>query len=476
MITWRQAGLLILSLTINATVQAQSDLSLNDVLESSRQHYPSIRGAIAEQQIAANETMVADGNFDTRISSEGFSRLSGFYDGTVVTNKITQPLQPFGASVFAQYKIANGDFPIYEDLSFTNSGGQAKVGLLLSLLRDRDIDDERFAIADASLALTEADLALIVQRIDVQQNAAIRYWQWVAAGLRLAIYRDLLDIAVIRDGNVQKQVSRGAMAAINLVENQTIITRRQSLIASAEREFAIAATRLGLFYRDEDGKVQGVEDAQLPSKEKISDPAAIYDTTPSDDPRRLIETRPEILALQTKIQRTLNRVRLRENAIKPKLDVSLEVSDGLGGIAEGGPSRDTTDTVVGLSFSVPLQRRAARARLAQSRLQLEALNAQRDELSDVLAQEILELDIQRRFALDLAKLAETEVELLTTLQEAEQKRIQQGDSDFFLVNVREQNVANARINALTAWLQVRLAEVRYQAVTLDFERLGLTGI
>ena len=456
-----------------ASTASDQPLSLADVLESSRLHYPGIRAAVAKQRIAGNEAMAAAGGFDTQLSSEGLGWLGGFYDGAVVTNKVYQPFQPMGANVFAQYKLANGDFPIYQDSNFTNTGGQAKLGVAFSLLRDRDIDDRRFALLDADLALVEADLALVIKQLEVQQNAAIRYWQWVAAGQRLGVYRDLLNIAVARETGLTEQVERGAQARINLLENRQVITRRQTLIASAEREFKVAATRLSLYYRDDNGTTLVARDAQLPQgvlrgPEGLGASAAATDTS-----KTLIENRPELLAVENRIERALNRVRLRENSVKPRLDLSLEVSDGLGAIAEGGPSRDTFDTIVGVNFSVPLQQRSARARLAQSRLTLDALAAERDEMTDMLLQELRELAVERRFALTLARLAEAEVAQSRELQEAELRRFQQGASDFFLINVREQALANAQIKALGAWLQFRLADVRYQAVTLNLPELGL---
>ncbi|MEM9057033.1 MAG: TolC family protein, partial [Pseudomonadota bacterium] len=236
--------------------EAQADivpLSLDEVLAATQRHFPSILEAVAQRRVAAGETLAAQGNFDLLLSADGQGRLTGFWDGDVATGKVTQPLRPFGASVYGQYQLANGRFPVYEDQSFTNTGGTVKVGVILSLLRDRDIDSRRFAEIDAELALREADIDVLLTRVGVQQQAALAYWNWVAAGRQRVVYEELLKIAQDRDAGLIRQVSSGARAAIFLTENQQNITRRQGLLTAAERDYELAVNRLAFYFRDDEG-------------------------------------------------------------------------------------------------------------------------------------------------------------------------------------------------------------------------------
>ncbi|MEM7691071.1 MAG: TolC family protein, partial [Pseudomonadota bacterium] len=189
-----------------------------DVLESSEQHFPSILKAIAERQVAQGRVTEAVGAFDLVFSSEGFDRFEGFYDGIAVTNKAVKPLRALGAQVYGEYSISNGDFPIYEDVNFTNTGGTAKLGFLFSLFRDRDIDARRFGEIDASLALQQADLEVLLTKLGVQQRALAAYWEWVATGQQLAVYESLLEIALERESGLETEVESGRRAAIFLTE------------------------------------------------------------------------------------------------------------------------------------------------------------------------------------------------------------------------------------------------------------------
>ena len=169
----------------------------------------------------------------------------------------------------------------------------------------------------------------------------------------------------------------------------------------------------------------------------------------------MIEARPEVRQVRTMIERALQRIRLSENNLKPKLDLRLEVAEGLGSVGEGGVSRDSTDTIVALNFSVPLQRREARARLSQSRAKLDALRLQQQQLEEQIDLELRAIALDLDFAEQLAELAALDVAQSRALEAAEINRFSGGASDFFLVNVREQEVASARIRAISAALATR---------------------
>lgn len=461
--------------------QAQSaspgPLPLDEVLDASGEHFPKILEALAERRVAAGERLAALGAFDLVFNADSYSYATGFYDGSnVLGAKATQPLRAMGAEVYGQYRISTGDFPIYQDEFFTNNGGQAKVGVLFSLLRDRDIDERRFAESDAQFALRDADFEVLLTQVGVQQAAATAYWKWVAAGQALGVYRDLLSIAERRDVGLRKQLEQGAIAAIFVTENQQNITRRQSFVMSAERDFRRAALDLAFYYRDGEGLPRMPDSDRLPPVVPVASSAAIPPAMVERDIDRALQRRPEVAQLRNTIERGMNKMRLQENALLPRFDVRLEAGQGLGSIDQGGSSRDSTDTTLGLSFSVPIQRRAARARLEQARNKLDAMRLQQQQLEEKIALEVQDILLSLRYAEQLAQLAGQELTQSRQLEAAEQKRFESGASDFFLVNVREQAVANVRVKAVAASLQTQIARINLDAATINLERLRLRDV
>jgi len=444
-------------------------LTLEEVLASSARHYPLVIAALAERSKAAREVDARLGEFDVVFDVDGFSRASGFYDGRAVEATATRPLRAWGTELYGSYSLSRGDFPVYEDEYFTNTGGRLKVGALFSLIRDRTIDERRYQVNDARLALEAADLELMMTRIGVQGLAVEAYWRWVFTGRKHLVYNELLDIALERDRGLADQVRRGAVAEIYLTENQRNITRRRSRVIAALADHERAGNRLGLYYRGPSGATRKPDPARLPLLTNL-------DLAPPRPPLRASDTiamRPEIQQLRVAADRARQQLSLNENALKPKLDFGVELAAPFGEIGEGGVSRDSTDAIVGLTFSVPLARRSAKAEVEQARLELQALEQRKRQMNDRLQLEMTEILIELTAARELAELAEREVELADALVEAENRRFEGGASDFFLVNLREETAANAKIEALAAALRQRLARAAYDAATMDFARLGL---
>ncbi len=452
----------------------QSRLLPLQVLESSRKHFPGILKSLAAQRAAEGRAVAAKGAFDLVFESEGFSRTDefGFYDGTVIGGSITQPLRSMGAKVYGGYDVSRGDFPIYEDVNFTSRGGQVKVGVLFSLLRDRDIDERRFTENDAMLELDQAGLDVMLTQIGVQQRALIAYWRWVATGRQLQVYKELLRLAENRETGLEVQIQEGSLAKINLTENRQNITRRNALTLSAERNYRAATNELAFYYRNEEGAPRFTKPERLPSEADLRE-ISVESVKPIEESIASLKRRPELLKLKTSMERALRRAEFSENELKPRLDFNVEVVSGLGDEGEGGPSRDTNDLKLGFEFSVPFEQRNAKGNLAEAESEIESLNQQRRELEDQLdvgmRNILLDLDVAKQ----LVKLAKLEVEQSEELRRAEHYRFEQGASDFFLVNLREETEADARIRYYAASLEKHIARVNYDAATVNLEQLGL---
>ncbi len=461
-----------------APVVGATPLSPEQVLQSSQRYFPEILQGLAKRQLAQGQVLTADGAFDLVFSADGYSRASGYYDGRVLSGSATQDLGRGGVSLYSKYRISGGSFPIYEDEYFTNSGGEFKVGVLFALLRDRSIDDQRFARRDAALAVEAADLQLLLTKLGVQQRALISYWRWVTAGSQISVYQGLLSNAIDRESGLSEQVRTGAQAKISLTENRQNITRRQALVTAAKREFAKATNNLSFYYRGVEGSPIRPTAEQLPQTEATFGAIAVagvegIDTLGQLALARANAQRPGLRLLDNSIERTLQRIALDENALKPKLNLELGLARDVGGVAEGGRSRTGTDTVIGLEFSVPLQRRAARGKLQQSKAKLEAQRQQQRQLQEEIEIELRNIVLELNAARELAELARLEVGQARALRDAERTRFASGASDFFLVNLREQAAADAERRHLYALLDARVARINYDSAVVDLERLGL---
>ncbi|RVT40289.1 TolC family protein [Sphingobium algorifonticola] len=441
-------------------------LRLEDVLASSRQHAPQVLEALARVRGAQGKRLSAEGAFDTVFSADADTRLSGYYDGRSLETKVLRPLEQLGGNVYGGYRVSDGRFPIYEDKSYTNQLGEIKAGVVLALLRDRAIDERRFnrTQADVDIALADADRLLIA--IGVQRRALDAYNQWVAAGQRLSVVRDLLGLAQDRQKGLERQVSAGLRPRIILTENQQNILRRQTLVVQAEQALAAAANTLSLYWRDSAGQPMVPTPAHLP-------PALPTPLPLPADPKAGLAARPDLRTIDLRMQVARERLALDRNALLPRLDFNAEASRDIGEIGEGGVSREGTETRVGLTFTVPLQRRAARGRIVQTQAEIEAAMRRGQSLREQIIAEIDTIGVAVDATGRLLTLATDEQARAQDMAQAERRRFEMGASDFFLVNLREEAAADAALRRLDTAYRQLVAHADLVAVSADVATLGL---
>jgi outer membrane protein TolC len=449
-----------------AATPAAQPLTLGEVLASSARAAPQIVEALARVRQAEGRSLSAEGAFDTVFNVEGQSRLLGYYNGSVVEGRATRPLTDNGGYVYGNYRLSSGTFPIYEDQAFTNRLGEVKVGALYSLLRDRLIDERRarrtIAAADIDVARFESEATAI----GVQARAIGAYQQWVAAGLRLVAYRDLLSLAEQRRSVIARQVQLGGQPRILLTENDTNLVRRQGLVVRSEQEFAAAANALSLYLRDEEGR------PVTPGVERLPPDATGLQGLANVQPNGAI-LRPDLDAILARIDQSLVRLALAENDLKPRLDLRGELGKDVGPEGAGGLTRTPTEAIVGFRFSVPLQNRAAKGRIAEARAEIDALRARSGFIRDQIAIEVEGVRIAVDAAERLVDAADQERRLAEELAEAERRRFALGTSSFFLVNQREETANDARLRLIDAQARIAAARADLAAATADRAALGL---
>jgi outer membrane protein TolC len=451
------------------TFRSDAPLMLDEVLRASARSAPQIVEALARVRQAEGRALSAEGAFDTVFDVNGRSRTLGYYDGSVVDARATRPLTGNGGYLYGGYRVSRGDFPIYEDQAYTNRLGELKVGGLFALMRDRLVDERRtrrtLAAGDLDVARFEGQAVAI----GVQRRAIDAYQNWVAAGLRLRAYRDLLELAQSRGGAIRRQVELGARPQILLTENDQNLVRRRALAIRAEQDFAAAANGLSLYFRDEQGRPILAGAARLPADAGALVGPAVARVGPP-------MTRPDLQTLTARVEQSMTRLMLAENDLKPRVDLQGELGKDLGPEGIGGSSRTPLEAVVGFRLSVPLQNRAARGRVAEARAEIDALETRGRFLREQIAVEVEGINIAVEGTEKLVAAAEEERTLADRLAAAERRRFELGSSDFFLVNQREETATDARVRLIDAQARIAAARAELASATADRSALGLDPI
>jgi len=446
----------------DARATAQRSTSLADVILSTERFYPTIQAARARIQQTQGDLLSANGAFDPRVDGSVSSRLSGFYDGSLGSTGFYQNLPFMGAEVFTEYSLSNGNFPVYEDQFVTANAGEARLGFALSLLRDREIDDERFGILKAELDTDIAGLDLEFEKIAIFQDAYVAYTRWLISARLLEAYQELLNVALVRGDALERQVEAGDAAEILLIENEQAILQREGLVVDARRQAEVAAEGLSLFLRGEGGlpTYPVYDDAlQIPVDEET-----FLDQPVSQLVELALANRPDIAAAKIVQEQLQLEIRLAENLAKPQLDLKFYSANDFG---SGSDSLQGLDNRVELSFSIPLQTRTARGRRASANARLMEVGHELRLLIDEAERDMRASLVNLRATSELKDVALRELEVAQALADAEARRFEAGTSDYFLLNVRERMLGEAQLKRWQAELNHQIALATYYGISMN---------
>ncbi|TAE34468.1 MAG: hypothetical protein EAY65_02255 [Alphaproteobacteria bacterium] len=464
--------------SVSAWQACANPLMPHDVLERSAQHLPTILRA--KEGIARQEAAVlsAQGAFDPTLDGNHDLRGTGFYDGRYSALRLNQPIADFNTRVYAQYGISGGDYPSYEGKFRTQDGGEIAVGAIFSLLRDRDIDSRRFAIIDEELRLEESKLALELEQINAQLAAITSYWGWVSRGLEYGIRKDIWRLANNRQDALTTEVNAGNKARIFLVENQQNMLKRKSALRDAKRSWVSSAQDLSFYHRDAEGAPLLPNDASLPKDFDLSwaDMAwGAHQEYHHDEgiihlAKDLITRRPDLRRLDVLDRRFDQNRKLAKNQILPKLDLSTEVSQDVGNDQR---IYEQTESRVKLQLSIPLQTRQAegRIRMADADKRMIALDRSRMNEQILIALRTIENDLS--IGKQMMQITAEEMQVAEALLQAERLRFEDGASDFFLLNLREETLAEARVRHVKAVERYLVSMSRFVAASMYKPALGL---
>jgi cobalt-zinc-cadmium efflux system outer membrane protein len=430
-------------------------LSLEQVLTATQTHFPPLQAARQKRAIAAAKLLAAEGAFDTKWKAKGEGVPLGYYQQGNMDVFLEQPTPFWGMTVLSGYRLGLGNFAVYDGKKATNALGELRAGLVLPLLRDRDIDERRAKIGQAELDLVAADLDIRAKELKFAADALKSYWSWVAAGVSMQLIDQQLQLALTRNAGIVRSVQLGELAPIELQENQRAILNRQAKQLEGMRKLQETQIQLSLYVRQEDGLPWRPSSEALPPQ---------FPELPSPPPwqETLLDTayrhRPELLALDVQWEQLDLALRLAKNQLNPALDLRFDASQDLGA---GEKSREPFELSVGLQWDFPLQLRKAQGNLDELQavqLQLAAeIRFQREQIKAELQ------DRHSAYQMAWERLAtlRREVEVARQLEAAERQSFHLGNSSLLVVNLREQNTLDASLRELEAMAEAHKSRWLY---------------
>lgn len=454
---------------------SESSLRLAEVVASVERHYPLIEAAQQDQQAAQAELLSAQGGFDPSLVARAEGSPLGYYQNGRFDLRFEQPTPLWGTNFFAGYRASVGKFADYDGKLETNQYGELRAGLSLPLWRNGSIDRRRAAIKRAELGVSVSQTSVVAQRIDAIRLASLRYFEWVATGQRLALAKQLLELAQGRDQALAIRVERGDLPQIDRVDNQRALLQRQGLLVSAQRSLQQATIELSIYLRDAQGEPLLCDTSRLPSRlpapsgpSLSSSGAMAVEVAGSYDLQALrrdvdlaLRARPELQRLQLQRQQLQVDRDLAKNQMAPAIDVQAAVSQDFG---PGSETREKTTVDAGVVIDIPLRNRVNRGRVSLAESGMQRISAQQRLQRDRIFAELADVRSALLAANARTQLAESEVQVAREVEAAEKTRYELGDSTLLLVNLREQATAEAALRQIDALLDYHRATATYRAV------------
>lgn len=457
----------MLAVVLGAADAPLAPLLLPEVLEGAQASFPSMRAARSDVQAAQGDQQAADGAFDPVWKTRATSVPIGGYPQTRLDSVVEVPTPLWGASLFGGYRLGLGSIQDYYGERRTWSAGELRAGASVPVLRNGPIDRRRANQARAELASQLATLGVEQQRIEVVRLATFRYLDWVVAGNRREVLKELLELARVRDSQLASRASEGDVAQIERQENQRAVLQRQALVVQAQRGIEQAAFELSLYVRSSSGASSSVDERRLP--QGLSAPEAPSNETFDLD--ALLARRPDVQRLIGQRAQAEVELKLAKNQLLPSLDLSVAVSKDLGVSPSAaydklGPAELELSAVL----EVPVLYRAPLGRLTSAQATISKLDAQLQLLRERVSVELNDAQSALSAAHQRYVLLGQEVDVATKLERAERTKFQLGDSSLLFVNLREQATAEARLRQLDALVDFHKARASLQAALAVPER------
>lgn len=453
----RGALLLLVASCLSVPASAQAPLTIETVLEAVDRAFPLLDAAQREAEAADGKNLAAQGAFDVTVQATGDVLRGAGYDNETATIGIRQPLAPGGLDLFGGYRIGRGTFAPYDGKAQTLSDGEWRAGVSLPLLKNRAIDSRRGTLTRTVLGRQLAEQRVDAARLRFRGEAALRYWDWVAAGRQQAVAADLLAIAETRDRDLADAIALGQLAPIERVDNRRAILQRQSGIIAARRQTERQAIALSLYFRRIDGTPAMVGAEALPAALPPPPPPV---TRPEIEAAiaEAMARRPDVRALALQRQQQEVTLALARNALLPSLDLLTQLARDQG---DGSRTLRGTGVEVGAAFTLPVARRQARGDEQAALATLARIDAELRFARDRVRTEIEDAASALEAAAEAARIVGDELAVARELEQAERDRFMLGDSTQFLVNLRELATADAALREIAAIAEAHKARVAY---------------
>lgn len=450
-----------------------NELTISKLERSIDKCYPKILNASIQQEIADAKVKQNQSPFDIRLNGYTSQRQGANYNTQYQRVELEKRFYDSPISVYSGYDISSGYAPQYEGSQITSNQGREFVGLRLNLLNGFAIDKERLALYNSVLETDKAKLEIRLTKLLIKTDAIKAYIAWIISGEQLNAYKDLLSIANKRQNALEKKFKAGDVAKIVLTENKNNLLKRKAKVISAENTFNKNALLLSLYSRDLQCKTQTPSLIDLPKL--VPAPESIEYRIDNAKINDAIKNRPEFKIIDVQLKRIENEQKYAKTEYLPKLKASVQYNQNNSQVATTPNFNvNQNELVAKLEFSMPLEQSYGKGLDREAYNKISKLRNERQLLIDQVSTKLNALYQTVNATSEQVEFVKSEVQLSKELLNAENTRFNNGDSSFFMLNTREENLTNAYLSLLNSLLDNYNSYIEYNF--LNGNNVSLTNV
>lgn len=413
-------------------------LTEQEVAKSVLANFPLILEAELKAKSANGELTSAEGAFDHKLIFKSRNRIEDKYDNQYFETTLERQTAFWGTNLVAGHRQGVGNFAEYDGKYRTSAAGEIFAGLSFPIFRNLKTDEFRTNLMAARIEKQQFDLESHFKKMIYLHKALTLYYKWILESQKVKINKSILELAKKRHDMIERKFRAGDIEKIKVTDNQRAIDKRSGEILKNEIDLNKVRAELGIYLRDEQGSPISIPSEPRPDYILQKDERSLLTADISQNPQmKILDLEREKLKIESLFF---------DQSKLPGLNLELLAAKELSPNEPYDPER----LQLAVKFDFPLENRKAEGKSVSYNYKVMAIDKNKQFLESELTQQLnffikASSDSKLRWEITSKEFEETR-----KIADAEKSRWLQGASDLFVVNLREQDVADVDIRRWTA--------------------------
>lgn len=417
-------------------------LTFDEYLGYVKKYHPLVKQANMELSRAQALLLQARGAFDPKIEVDyDEKQFKGTEYYSVLNSSFKIPTW-YGIEIKAAFDNSEGYY--LNPQNTTPNSGLTSLGITVPLGQGLFINQRMADIRTAKLQqqISAADRRL--KAIAVLYDASAAYFNWLKSYQEAEMYTNYLNYAETRYKGILKLIEQGDKPAIDSVESGITIKSRKLSVVDARLKLTKARLELSNY--------MWIDNVPVEPAEGLKPEAALSGTIDNSMQTNMLTETDSLLASHPKIQSLEGKLsildverKLKANMLLPKLNVGYHYLSEPSYI----DNYRFEDYKIGINFSLPIFLRKERGALKLAKIKIQDSRFQLDQERLQLKNKI---DGQRAEINSVKEQREIITALVgdySTMLKSEERLFSFGESSFFLINTRENNLISAKLQQIS---------------------------